>query len=480
MGPEFIGRVIRTSAWVAPISALYVAVYYDPGFAAAIIAGTAWACANLYLLRMLVRALVRNGKRSKRDAIVLGCVKFPVLYSLGFLALRADALPLLGLLTGFWIPKGVIVLKYLGMMLNSRMSTRRRKLSGDEAVALSGAKAGRIRGGSFAAFFIVMAMALWLVPQLSPGGADVSAAVEVGAPGAQAGHDGAGSQEAQEQGEDRHGEAEEDGTVGEVLEHDEEGIEHGEQEEPELPNLIRVVVGFLPEGSRLAHFLEEWENLVFSLLSVIILGVVVSAASRRATMVPGGLQNVVEFLVEKLDEFICGILGPHGRRYVPFLGTLFIYILFMNLFGLVPFMKSPTADLNQTLALALCVFVYVQYTGIRNFGVGGYIFHMAGEPRDPISFALIPIMLPLHIIGELAKPLSLSLRLFGNITGEDVLIVIFVTLGIGLLGFMHLPIGVPLQVPFIFLAILTSTIQALVFMLLSTVYFLMMMPHDEH
>ena len=89
-------------------------------------------------------------------------------------------------------------------------------------------------------------------------------------------------------------------------------------------------------------------------------------------------------------------------------------------------------------------------------------------------------MLPLHIIGELAKPLSLSLRLFGNVTGEDVLIVIFVTLGIGMLAFMNLPIGVPLQVPFYFLAILTSTIQALVFMLLSTVYFLMMMPHDEH
>jgi F-type H+-transporting ATPase subunit a len=213
---------------------------------------------------------------------------------------------------------------------------------------------------------------------------------------------------------------------------------------------------------------------------VLFLGLIVRAATRHRRLVPGRLQNTIEYLIEAVDNFICGILGPRGRRYVPFLGSLFVFILFMNLAGLVPGLKSPTANLNQTLALALCVFLYVQYTGMRNFGLKGYLFHMAGEPRDPITIALVPIMLPLHIIGELAKPMSLSLRLFGNITGEDVLIVIFVTLGIGMIGFMHLPIGIPLQVPFIFLAILTSTIQALVFTLLSTVYFLMMMPHEEH
>lgn len=485
MGPEFIGRVIRTSAWVAPIGALYVAVYYDLGFAAAILAGTAWACANLYLLKMLVRIMVRTGKRSKRDALILGCVKFPVLYFLGYLALRADALPLLGLLAGFWLPKGVIVLKYLGLMLNSRLSASGARPSVGGTAGASGAKGRRLPGGSVAALFIVCTLAFWMVPQIHPGSANVSAAVEVEAPGVQHGqeHGGAesqGAQEAQQAQQEGEKQGAEDGAVEEFLEHGEEGVERGEEGGTELPNLITVIAELLPEKSVIAHFLHRWENFIFSFLSVIILGVVVSAASRRATMVPGALQNVVEFLVEKLDEFVCGILGPHGRRYVPFLGTLFIYILFMNLFGLVPFMKSPTANLNQTLALALCVFVYVQYTGIRNFGVGGYIFHMAGEPLDPISIALVPIMLPLHIIGELAKPLSLSLRLFGNITGEDVLIVIFVTLGIGLTAFMHLPIGIPLQVPFIFLAILTSTIQALVFMLLSTVYFLMMMPHDEH
>lgn len=206
--------------------------------------------------------------------------------------------------------------------------------------------------------------------------------------------------------------------------------------------------------------------------------VVAARASRRARLVPGGVQNFVEMVVEGLDNFVCGVLGKHGRQFTPFLGTLFVYILLMNLLGLVPGMKSPTSSWNTTAALAICVFCYVQYTGIRRLGIVGYLDHLAGQPRDVISIVMVPLMLPLHIMEELAKPLSLSLRLFGNVTGEDVLIAIFVGLGVASLGFLHLPIGLPLQVPFIFLAILTSTIQALVFTLLSTVYFSMMMPHE--
>jgi len=161
-------------------------------------------------------------------------------------------------------------------------------------------------------------------------------------------------------------------------------------------------------------------------------------------------------------------------------GTLFVYILLMNLMGLLPLMKSSTSSWNTTVALALCVFCYVQYTGIRKLGAVGYLDHMCGQPRDIVAIIMVPLMLPLHIMEELAKPLSLSLRLFGNVTGEDVLIAIFVGLGVASLGFLHLPIGLPLHVPFIFLALLTSTIQALVFTLLSTVYFSMMLPHEAH
>jgi F-type H+-transporting ATPase subunit a len=209
--------------------------------------------------------------------------------------------------------------------------------------------------------------------------------------------------------------------------------------------------------------------------------VLARAASRNAQMIPGKFQNAVEYLVEGLNDFIVGILGPeHGPRYVPFLGTLFIYILAMNLFGLIPFMDSPTSSLNVTVGLALVVFLYSQAIGIRHLGVIGYVDHLAGNPRTAISWMLVPLMLPIHIMGELAKPISLSCRLFGNVFGEDMLLVAFVTLGVTTLSFVHSPIGLPLQLPFLFLALLTSTLQALVFTVLSTIYFLLMLPHEDH
>jgi F-type H+-transporting ATPase subunit a len=190
---------------------------------------------------------------------------------------------------------------------------------------------------------------------------------------------------------------------------------------------------------------------------------------------------VVEYAVEMLYDFVVGILGPkYGPRYVPYLGTLFIYILAMNLFGLIPFMDSPTSSLNVTVGLALCTFLYVQYTGIRELGALGYVDHMAGSPRSAISWCMVPIMLPVHLIGELAKPVSLSCRLFGNVFGEDMLLVAFTSLGVATLSFVHSPVGIPWQFPFLVLALLTSTIQALVFTVLSTIDLLLMLPHEEH
>src|SRR6185436_9797840 len=141
-------------------------------------------------------------------------------------------------------------------------------------------------------------------------------------------------------------------------------------------------------------------------------------ATRDAKLIPGPLQNVVEMLVSSLNDFISGILGEdNAKRFVPFLGTLFIYIWFMNLFGLIPFMESPTSSLNTTFALAITVFLYCQYVGVRGLGVVGYVDHLMGSPRDLTSWLLVPLMLPIHILGELAKPISLSCRLFGNIFG---------------------------------------------------------------
>jgi len=251
--------------------------------------------------------------------------------------------------------------------------------------------------------------------------------------------------------------------------------EHGEAGAPELPNIISLIWG---HASTPGH----WMNVIFAMVMAIILSLVALRVAKHRAMVPGKFQNVVEMLVEGLDDFFRGILGKDARKFTPFLGTLFIYIFCMNMFGLIPGMMSPTGGqyaINLTLGLALCVFFYVQYTGIRSLGLMKYIDHLMGEPRDVIGWVLVPLNLPIHIIGELAKPMSLSLRLFGNITGEDVLIAVFVGLGVSALGFIHSPVGLPLHIPFIFLAILTSLIQALVFTLLSCIYFLMMLPHHE-
>lgn len=248
---------------------------------------------------------------------------------------------------------------------------------------------------------------------------------------------------------------------------------------PELPNFITLLYHKYGEAA-FVGFLHHYENVIFSWMVAILLCVVAYLVYRKRSIMPGGWQNAVEMVVETLDNFVCGILGSQGRRFTPFLGTLFIYILTMNFLGLVPGMKSPTANLNQTLALAICVFFYVQYTGIRSLGLPGYLRHMAGDPRDLVTWLLVPLNIPIHIIEELAKPMSLSLRLFGNITGEDVLITVFVGLGVSALSFLHLPVGIPFEIPFIFLALLTGTIQALVFTLLSTIYFSLMLPHEEH
>ncbi len=248
---------------------------------------------------------------------------------------------------------------------------------------------------------------------------------------------------------------------------------------PEIANIITILEEFFGE-SEVIRLLHHFQDIFFSGLIILFIATIARLATTKKTFMPGKLQNFVEMCVEALDDFVIGILGHHGRTYTPFIGTLFIYIFVMNMSGLVPGLKSPSSNLNTTVALAITVFIYVQYTGIRRLGIIGYLDHMAGRPRDIVGVLFIPLMLPLHILEELVKPMSLSLRLFGNILGEDTLMAAFVLLGIMALSFLQSPVGLPLQVPIMVLAIITGTIQALVFTLLSTIYISLMLPHEEH
>ena len=261
-----------------------------------------------------------------------------------------------------------------------------------------------------------------------------------------------------------------------------EAVHHAEKAQEGLKELSNWIT-LLSEkghGTPWVDFLHRWENVFFSWL--IALGLVALAffGMRNKKEVPGPFQNFLETVVEGLEKFVTEVLGERGKKFVPFIGTLFLYILCQNLVGLVPGMKSSTSSLNTTVALAVTVFFYVQFTGLRENGLLGYIDHLMGSPRDLVGWIMVPLNLPLHILEEFIKPLSLSLRLFGNILGEDSLIAAFVTLGIAALSFFHSPVGLPLQFPFMLLAVLTGTIQAVVFSMLSTIYISLMLPHEEH
>ncbi len=197
-------------------------------------------------------------------------------------------------------------------------------------------------------------------------------------------------------------------------------------------------------------------------LIMLILVLLAWLGTRRRARVPRGLQNAWEMYVVFVRDFCVEQIGPGAEKYAPLLGTLFIYILFMNLFGLIPGFITPTMSINVTAALALSVFLFVQYSGFARQGVG-YLMNFVGEP-----WWLFPINIPVHVIGELAKPLSLAVRLFGNMFGEETAIFRMAALGAMILPFTYIPI--PVQIINVALHLIIGPIQAFVFFILSAAY----------
>ena len=427
MGLEFLARVRRTTLWVVAVVSLLTATYAAPVQALAVALGAGWSLVNLALIEQLIVSVTgaQRGTMPAAKHAARALLGMLVLFAAGAFLLRR--LPPAALMSGFFVPYAVLVLKALGLLLLP--SSLWKRLTRDPRLA------------TLAVALTIGAAWLAISPLRSRSDTGPHPAVPVAA-GATHAAEGGGPEK--------------------------------------FANVITVLHRAFPDAGW-AKFLHQYEVIVFALLVAFLLGLTARLATRNARLIPDGLQNLVEALVEALNDFITGILGErHAARYVPFLGTLFIYIWAMNLFGLIPFMDSPTSNLNVTVALALTVFVYAQYIGLRGLGLVGYVDHLMGSPRNLTGWLLVPLMLPIHVLGELAKPISLSCRLFGNIFGEDMLLVAFVSLGVTTLSFTHLPFGLPLQLPFLLLALLTSTLQALVFTVLSTIYFLLMLPHHDH
>ena len=239
---------------------------------------------------------------------------------------------------------------------------------------------------------------------------------------------------------------------------------------PELKNLVTIFADKF-KSNPFVGYLYSWENIIFSCILICTISLVAYFAVRKSRLVPAGLQNIAEIVAGGIDDFICGILGPKGRKYTPFIGTLFIYIICMNLFGIIPLMKSPTTSWSTTLALALCVFIYVQYSGIKEHGIRGYIDHLMGKPRGFLAFSvIIPVlMFFLHVIAELVRPISLSLRLRSNIWGDDIILAIMTGFGLK---------GVPMLFFNTLLVILAGVVQAMVFCILTTIYFALVVTEE--
>jgi F-type H+-transporting ATPase subunit a len=200
-----------------------------------------------------------------------------------------------------------------------------------------------------------------------------------------------------------------------------------------------------------------------AMLLVITLALAVFALfvrSRLSVEHPGSLQVLLEDFVGVFNTLLDDFVGPAGRRYLPIVGSLFLLILISNLAGMVPGLMAPTSNVNVTLGCALTVWVLYNVEGIRAQGIVSYLKHfviLPGAPGWMIAFA--PIILIIEGISHLARALSLTIRLFGNIFGEELVILILATL---------VPFVVPL--PMMALGLVTSTLQALIFAILTMVY----------
>ena len=202
--------------------------------------------------------------------------------------------------------------------------------------------------------------------------------------------------------------------------------------------------------------------LVMVVIVAILLAILLGLAARKPALVPRGRQNVAEMIVQMFEGLVVDTVGPEGRKYVPVIATVGLFIFGCNMIGLVPGFMSPTSKLNVTLGCALVVFFYYHAQGVRAQGLK-YFKHFMG----PIP-ALAPLMIPIEVISHFSRPVSLSMRLFGNIFAEELLIVIMASI---------IPILLPL--PFMAVAIFTSLIQSFVFVLLSCIYIAGAVAHEE-
>ncbi len=195
--------------------------------------------------------------------------------------------------------------------------------------------------------------------------------------------------------------------------------------------------------------------IVHTLIAALLAVLVAKLATKKLQLVPSGLQNVMEAVVQGIIYIGKDVANEEvARKYLVLAGSLAIFIFFGNVLGIIPGFESPTGNVNLTLTLALIVFFYYHYEGIKAQGLGHYIAHFAG----PVKW-LAPLMFPVEILSHFSRIISLAFRLFGNIKGDDLFLAVLLMLA-------------PWVFPLAGYALLTFSafLQAFVFMVLTYVY----------
>lgn len=209
------------------------------------------------------------------------------------------------------------------------------------------------------------------------------------------------------------------------------------------------------------HLVPDY--VVMCLTVALLIWLLLGLAARRVQPVPSKRQSLLELIIQAFEGQLVEIIGEKGRQFLPLIATIGLFIFGCNLIGLVPGFMSPTSKLTVTAACALVVFFYYHWQGIKAQGPVTYLKHFFG----PIP-ALAPLLLPIELISHFSRVVSLSIRLFGNIFAEELLIVVMASI---------IPFFLPL--PFMAVAIFTSFIQAFVFVLLSCIYIAGAVAHEE-
>jgi len=193
--------------------------------------------------------------------------------------------------------------------------------------------------------------------------------------------------------------------------------------------------------------------MLIIIVSIMIFALIARKKIMHADEIPTGFQNVIEFAVETLQGFVNSSMGAHGKKYMNYVGTLFLFVLISNISGLVG-LRPPTADFGTTFSLALITFIMIQYNNVKynKFGAVTGLF-------QPIWF-----LFPINLIGEIATPVSMSLRLFGNVMAGTVMMALYYGL---------LPIFAKLGIPaalHVYFDLFSGAIQAYVFAMLTMVF----------